>query len=118
MALTFEELRAANRLRIREVFGARPKCSPCHWMTALQAELGDVAYLIRKQERCDPDESGPGLAPVTIQHALAATMIRLDQLAERLDVDLGDAVRARFNALSEERGSVVRLAETAEERIP
>ena len=49
MALTFDELRRARRLRVAEVLGKLPTCWPCHWMTAVLAELGDVAYLILEE---------------------------------------------------------------------
>jgi hypothetical protein len=142
MALTFGQLREANRVR-----DAEADRSACDWMIVLVAALGDVAYLIRKHEqgsgsrRPDAPESAPpwceetglpsvtipkGLDPtlilwehpddgagtaITAPQAIAEVMICLDRLAAHLDVDLGAAVRDRFNMINEEHGFITRLEE-------
>ena len=103
MPLTFDELRKANRLRNADIFHQIGEWSPCDWMTALAGEIGEAANLIKKQRR------GDTVAHSAIEQELADAVIYLDLLAARLDVDLGAAVRAKFNMTSEERGSVIRL---------
>lgn len=120
MPLTFDELREANRLRVEDNPCPPPNWSPSDWMTALVAELGELAYSI-KAHRPLPDgwpsefdlmTIPPGCAAdlvTTARSALGDVMICLDRLADALIVDLGAAVRDRFNAISEEHGSVVRI---------
>ena len=111
MALTFEELREANRLREADKVDNMRDWSPSDRMLGTIGELGELAYEMTQHTVGQGRDLG-------IEHELADVVIFLGLLAASLDIDLGNAVRERFDLLSEEAGSVVRLAETAEERIP
>lgn len=136
MNLSFDALREANALRLshfknrfgeaahKEADGSDWALST--WANAVQGELGEsiealltmlhaerahgrAANLIKKIERGDYmlDEVRTELA-----HELADVSIYLDILAMRCGIDLGEAIKAKFNAKSREVGSVVGLAST------
>lgn len=110
--LTFRCLRSANLQRLPEFKNAQG--GPAHsisdgsdwsltdWCTAVAGELGEAANLIKKIRREDfsIDELRPALAD-----ELADVAIYLDLLAHRAGIDLGRAVREKWNQTSEKIGS-------------
>ena len=76
------------------------------WSNAVCGELGELANLIKKIERGDftLEEARPHLAD-----ELADVATYLDLLANRAGVDLGEAVRSKFNRVSERVLCDVRL---------
>jgi len=114
--LTFGELRRANKRRL-PLFKNR-KGEPAHskpdgsdwclaqWSNAVCGELGEAANIIKKIERGDMtlDEARTDLA---MELADAATY--LDLLAFRAGIELDEAVRVKFNAVSSRVGCEVRL---------
>ena len=114
--LTFDELRAANTKRL-PLFKNR-RGEPAHsepdgsdwklsaWSNAVCGEQGEAANIIKKIERGDMtlDEARPLLAA-----ELADTATYLDLLAFRAGIDLGEAIRAKFNEVSVRVGCDVRL---------
>ena len=105
--LTFNTLRGANLVRLplfRNGKGetAHEKAdgsdwSANDWAVAALGELGELANVLKKVRRGDMtlDEARQMLAD-----ELADTVIYLDLLAYRLNVDLGDAVMAKWNETS------------------
>jgi NTP pyrophosphatase (non-canonical NTP hydrolase) len=114
--LTFNALRQGNIHRLPEFKNARggkahskadgSDWSPAQWLQAVVGELGEFANLQKKVERGDlsAEEAKPMLAK-----ELADVATYLDILAFRLGVDLGEAVRLKFNEVSKRVGSSVRI---------
>lgn len=115
VGLTFRDLREANIHRV-PVFKNK-KGETCHqpdgsdwclaqWCNAACGELGETANLIKKIERGDftlqetREELGKEIADV---------ITYLDILAFRAGIDLGEAVRRKFNEVSERIGCDIKL---------
>lgn len=101
--LTFAELRVANAERCVTTFHPIEDWSPLDWGAATAGELGEALNLIKKRRR------GEDIPDHAIAFELADTVIYLDLLAERLGIDLGWAVREKFNVVSDRTASPVRL---------
>jgi NTP pyrophosphatase (non-canonical NTP hydrolase) len=104
--LTFNELREANVGRTNS--DAYPgftldAWSPTDWACAVAGEVGEACNLIKKLRR------GEIVSLEDIGFELADAVISIDLLAARLDIDLGEAIREKFNIVSERRGSNARL---------
>lgn len=114
--LTFHQLRAANLSRMPqfknskgEPVHSRPDgsdWSAAQWLQAVTGELGEYANIRKKYERGDIDfntfmEAG--------KRELADVVVYLDILASQLGIDLANAVRLKFNEVSERVGSNVTL---------
>jgi NTP pyrophosphatase (non-canonical NTP hydrolase) len=113
--LNLAELRLANVARCGEVFHPIDSWSPTDWATALAGEAGETCNAVKKLRRLDDGTNKDG-DPQTAEEAIAAiareladTVIYADLLATRLRIDLSTAIREKFNAVSDARGSVVRL---------
>lgn len=108
-------LRAANIKRCEEVFHPVNSWSPTDWATAFAGEAGETCNEVKKLRRldgADHSEDTPERRE-ELRHAiameLADTVIYADLLAARLDIDLGNAIRKKFNEVSKKRGSMVSL---------
>lgn len=99
----FEQLRAANVTRSEQCFFPVKEWTPTDWATAMAGECGEACNLIKKNRRGDPVELD------AIGDELADVVLYADLLAARLGIDLGQAVRRKFNAVSKKRKSDVRL---------
>lgn len=114
--LSFAELRKANLTRCEGTFHPINAWSPTDWATALAGEIGEACNLIKKLRRLDDadaeldTELRRACLRGEIAKELADAVIYADLLAERLGIDLGAAVREKFNLVSERRGSSIRLA--------
>lgn len=116
MALTFEELRKANMLRLPQFKNAKGErahpaedgsdWSLADWMVAILGELGELANLQKKVRRGDLtlDE-----AMLEMGREIADVQIYLDIYAYQLRLDLGTVTAEKFNKVSERVGSDVRL---------
>lgn len=105
--LSFSTLRAANVERLPLFKNAQG--GPAHsqpdgsdwslgeWSNAVMGELGEAANLIKKVQRGDItlEDARPSLA-----RELADVATYLDLLAYRAGVDLGEAVRVKWNEVS------------------
>jgi NTP pyrophosphatase (non-canonical NTP hydrolase) len=110
--LTFRELREANRTRCENTFHPIDAWSPTDWACAMAGEVGEACNEVKKLRRLDGADASEEKRDELVQkigHELADTVIYADLLAERLGIDLGDAVREKFNIVSESRGSSIRL---------
>lgn len=116
--LTFNTLRAANLKRLPQF--KNNKGEPAHsmpdgsdwsiadWLTAVTGELGEYANFAKKFRRGDIDKEE------FIKQAkkeLADVQIYLDILAFRLGINLGEAVKEKFNETSIKVGSNVRIGD-------
>lgn len=123
--LSFEDLRTANVTRCEGVFHLVDEWSPTDWACALAGELGEVGAelaalmqvcnSVKKLRRWD-DDSQRGMVfgskadlVADIAKELADTVLYCDLLGARLGINLGEAVRGKFNEVSAKRGSTVRL---------
>jgi len=114
--LTFQDLRNANVARLPEfksrvgtLAHSKPDGSDwslADWCTAVTGELGEAANLLKKVRRGDAV-----LADLRGQLAaeLADVVCYVDILAFQAGVDLGDAVAAKWNLVSERVGSKLRI---------
>lgn len=114
-ALCFDLLRHVNVARCEEVFHEIDDWSPTDWACALAGEAGEACNEVKKLRRldgadrsADTRERRVALA-LAIGEELADTVIYADLLAARLGIDLGEAIRAKFNAVSYKRNSTVFL---------
>lgn len=98
MSLTFQELRTANQSRLPH-FGLHGDWTPADWAVATTGELGEGCNFLKKMRRGDPNVSVNDVAK-----ELADTVTYLDFLAWSLGIDLGEAVRSKFNEVSDRIG--------------
>lgn len=115
-SLSFGDLRAANVTRLPlfknrrgETAHSQPDGSDWslgEWANAVLGELGEAANLIKKIKRGDVtlDEAREDLG-----RELADVATYLDILAFRAEIDLGEAVRSKFNEVSVRVGCEVYL---------
>lgn len=114
--LSFDTLRRANMLRLPQFRNSRgvlahsredgSDWSPAEWLQAVVGELGEYANFAKKYKRGDLDKE-QFLAEA--RRELADVIIYLDILAAQWSIDLDEAVREKFNAVSERVGSNVFL---------
>jgi len=114
--LTFAQLRAANLKRLplfKNRHGQFAHSEPdgsdwsdAEWLEALVGEIGEYANTKKKVRRGDftPEEAKQMLAD-----ELADMICYTDILASQLGIDLGEAVRRKFNEVSDRIGCEVKL---------
>ncbi|HEX3988177.1 MAG TPA: hypothetical protein VHZ30_02020 [Verrucomicrobiae bacterium] len=113
--LSFGELRETNVMRCEEVFHKVRDWTPTDWACALAGETGEACNFVKKLRRLDGSDldfiasEQRAELRLNIGKELADVVIYADLLAARLDLDLGDFVRAKFNEISARMGSVRRL---------
>jgi NTP pyrophosphatase (non-canonical NTP hydrolase) len=113
--LTFEELRRQNVSRCEAVFHPLGSWTPTDWACAMAGETGEACNAVKKLRRHadgtnsakDPSTEAECVASIAVE--LADTVIYADLLAARLGIDLGEAVREKFNCVSVLRGAAERL---------
>lgn len=128
--LRFIDLRRANEGRCRPPYFKHTikSWTPCKWTTALAGEVGEAANIIKKVHRGDYtlDEMMPGPTAITMTAALegghvvtvreaiarelADVICYVDLLAARLDIDLAEAVAAKFNEVSKRVKAPIELS--------
>ena len=120
-SLSFATLRAANLQRLplfKNAKGERAHASEdgsdwsrADWLEAAAGELGEYANVSKKFRRGDINE-------VEFKEAarkeLADVVTYLDILAYRLGINLGDAVREKFNSVSNRVGVAVYISDANE----
>lgn len=123
-SLTFDQLREANVPRCTESFFPLNAWGPQQWGNAMQGEAGEAGNFLKKLER-DAMKAGVSFADIiTYNYAadpkfekrlhqigleLADTVNYADLCAARLGINLGEYSRLKFNMVSEEKGSLIRL---------
>ncbi len=120
-ALSFDVLRAANRQRLplfKNAKGERAHASEdgsdwtrADWLEAAVGELGEYANFSKKFRRGD-------INAVEFKEAarkeLADVVTYLDILADQLGINLGDAVREKFNSVSNRVGVAIYISDANE----
>ena len=114
--LTFAALRSANAARLPEFKNKHGKrahkkkdgsdWTPAQWLQAVVGEVGEYANLRKKFERGDIDVTEFKLEAAD---ELADIVAYLDLLAMQLGIDLGAAVREKWNFVSARVGCNIRL---------
>lgn len=122
-SLSFDTLREANVARLplfKNKHGAAAHSAPdgsdwsaAQWLQALVGELGEYANVRKKFERGDLTET-EFLAQAKAE--LADVQAYLDLLAFRLGIDLGEATRDKWNAVSYRVGCGLRITQRDELR--
>jgi NTP pyrophosphatase (non-canonical NTP hydrolase) len=117
VSLSFKGLAVANLRRCETTFHPLADWSPTDWATAMGGECGEALNDVKKLRRlavapesCAPSERAAyELRKQRVAMELADMVIYADLLAQRLGIDLGESVREKFNKVSEEKGSEVKL---------
>lgn len=102
---SFNRLRDANVRRTADSYRPVSDWSPTDWACAAAGEMGEVCNLIKKLRRSE----GDGVEMADVADEMADVIIYLDLLAYRLTIDLGAAVKRKFNKTSDEVASSVKL---------
>lgn len=91
--------------------------TPSDWGVAMAGEAGEVCNAIKKLNRVEGGIVHSG-GPRTREEAVAAVadevgdcVVYLDLLCQRLGIDMGTAVRDKFNRVSEREGFPQRIGE-------
>lgn len=119
MALSFDDLRDANVARASRWHPGFPgdaSWTGADWSNAMCGEAGEAANVVKKLRRHECGLAGSGL---TVQPSgelvahlameLADTVTYVDLLAAKYGIDLGDAIIAKFNIVSERQNFPERL---------
>ena len=99
--LDFADLRGANikRNALRHPLSS---WSPAEWSNAMAGEAGEACNITKKMLRGDyPDEGAMRAALLALGKELADVIIYADLLASRVGINLGEAVRDKFNEVSD-----------------
>jgi len=108
--LKFSELREANLARLPS-FGQShiTSWSGPQWGNALAGEVGEACNVVKKIDRRLDSDPNYNEAIKELELEIADVVCYADLLAARYNIDLGEAVRKKFNLVSERRRSDVRL---------
>lgn len=108
MVIAFIDLREANIKRIPKFKNRLGELSHTKedgsdwslndWYTALSGEVGELGNLLKKLRRGDFKLED---RKYDIADEIADIMIYLDILAYQLDIDLAEAVKSKFNSVSD-----------------
>jgi NTP pyrophosphatase (non-canonical NTP hydrolase) len=129
MVLTFNQVRKANRTRCAEKFHDVEEWSSSDWGNAMAGEFGEVAQelfemhslqlqffaklkacdTIKKQLRQMQGDAKYAELKKKLAKELADVVLYADLLSEAMGLDLGEAVREKFNEVSVKRGSKIKL---------
>lgn len=107
--LSFRELRIASETRNSENAGGESDWGLPDWGNALAGETGELCNLIKKARRTLPTDPSLEDLKDDMAHELADIVTYADLIANKLGVDLGQAVREKFNIVSKRRNSSVIL---------
>jgi len=107
MGLNFDEFRKANVLRCEDAFFELDHWSPQEWSNALAGEVGEACNITKKMLR--GDHTSDGSWHEALAKELADVVTYADLLAARCGIDLGEAVRDKFNEVSRRRNSSIFL---------
>ena len=107
--LSFSELRAASETRNSENAGGESDWTLADWGNALAGETGELCNFIKKSRRNLPNDPSLEDLKQDMANELADIVTYADLIANKLGVDLGKAVREKFNVVSKRRNSQVTL---------
>lgn len=113
---TLQEIMDANVKRCVNNWHAIEEWSASDWAVAFAGEAGETCNAVKKMNRRTMYTKRLSKDPATAQDAVKAIALELADtihyatlLAARLGIDLNEAVVAKFNTVSEERGCTERM---------
>ncbi len=111
MSLDFDTLRKRNVKRCNTAYGPHTLLSwnPLEWAGAMCGEAGEAANIAKKMRRQLGDDPATEELTIALGEELADVVIYADLIAARIGIDLGEAVRRKFNIVSERVASEIRL---------
>lgn len=109
--MSFNVLRDANRNRQTEWPG-NDKADIAFRAIEVAGEAGEVSEAIKKFLRAERGIKGSTATKEDVAAEMGDLLVSLDLLADSLGIDLGEAVRAKFNATSEKYGMRTYLSQT------
>jgi len=101
--ITFNVLRDANRNRQKEWPG-NEKADVAFRAIELAGEAGELMEAIKKFLRAERGIKGSTSTPFEIADEMGDLLVSLDLLADELGIDLGVAVRRKFNKTTDKYG--------------
>jgi len=105
MSLTFEQFRKANVNRNAQSFPGCNEWEGVDWGNALAGEVGEACNVVKKIKR-----DGYSVNRVdALEKELADVVCYADLLASHYGIDLGEAVRSKFNEVSDRVNSPIKL---------
>lgn len=107
--MKFDDLRTANATRQQE-WDAGNQITPAYRGNELAGEVGEACNIIKKLERERLGIGGSRANVHQLTEELADVIICVDLIAMQYGIDLGSAVRDKFNATSRKVGLATRLA--------
>lgn len=111
-SVSLEDLRAANIRRAEEWHGEERQPTIEYRFMELAGEVGEACNAQKKRSRSAMGVRGGAEDNLDhIEEELADVLICLDLVAMDLGIDLGEAVRKKFNKTSEKYGLNARLGE-------
>lgn len=119
--LSFSALRAANVERCKSHYHPIDEWSLTDWMCCVSGEAGELAGVIKNIRRAETEreENGHAIPRATLEQLgdeAADMIIYLDLLCARAGVNMGEAVRRKFNLVSRDRlNSTTLLPEATDE---
>ena len=121
--LTFRRVSEANLARCNHWHpGGITDWGVVDWSNAMAGEAGEVCNAVKKLRRLETDVNqnvGPqdrAAAIEAIATEIGDTFIYLDLLAQRLEIDIAEAIVRTFNRVSDREGLDFRLEMPAEDR--
>lgn len=107
--LDFDRLREINVARCEHAFHPLNSWSSNDWATAVAGEIGEMCNLSKKLHRQHKGDPTPGQLVELIRKEAGDVVAYLDLFCARLGINLGEAVRSKFNEVSERVGAPHRL---------
>ena|SRR5688572_19419495 len=104
--MTLEQIRVVNVERGEEVFHKINEWTPMEWACAMAGEAGEVCNAVKKLRRLETGTNTPKDpqnerdAIDDIANELGDLLAYVDLLAARLGINLAEAFREKFNAVS------------------
>ena len=103
LPLTFDKLREVNEARCKNDIRSLQSWSPLEWGACIAGETGELCNYLKKIKR------GDKIDKIKLAHELADIITYADLTAACLGIDLGEAVRKKFNIVSKRWNSNYRL---------
>lgn len=101
--LTFDELHKINAARCNADIRPLNAWTPLEWGGCIAGETGELCNYLKKMKR------GDKIDKKVLAHELADIVSYADLLASLLDIDLGEAIREKFNIVSKRWNSKYKL---------
>lgn len=105
--MTFEEFSAINRLRNKTYFPECASWTEIDWSNAMAGEAGEVCNKTKKRKRMWRESDN--ITTEDLMGEIADVICYADLLAESIGVSLEEAIRSKFNEVSDRYDCLLRL---------